>query len=146
MSSEIFIYWLHVIVYSENMVFEKDLKDYLKTAFMALLPGVFFALLLGGVFGAINQVGTLGTAISWILWAIVLIWVVPNLPKEMDTFWEVLIISLMLMGIVSAITAFVPSIGTYMNFVSISSPAAWIAMIIVSGLSLAVLHKYTDWL
>ena len=124
------------------MVFEKDIMDYFKIAGMALIPGIILALILGAISSAMASA-------SWLMllmYGVLLIWAIPNLPKEVDTFFEVLVLAFILMGLAGILSLFVPQISSWLGWINVMSLMGFLNMVVVASLSLAILNKYTSWL
>lgn len=122
--------------------FEKELKDYLKTALIALLPGIVFAMILSAVMSLLTSFAF----VQYFILGVLLLWAIKFIPKEMDTFWEVLVITFFLAGLAGIITFIFPMASSYLGWVTLTSYTVWINMIVTAALTLSVLNKYTNWL
>jgi len=124
-------------------VFEKDIKDYLRTAGVAFVPGIIFSIILSAL--TTFFAGVAGW-LSMIIYAILLIWAVPKLPKAMDTFFEILIITFLLSAFAGIIGMILPTAVTYLGWISIVSLTTWFNMLVIAVLTLSILNKHTNWL
>jgi len=122
--------------------FQEEAMDYSKAAVLILLPGIPLAILLGMIGGALQT----WQFVMPIIYALLFIWAVPKLPRQMDTFWEVLIVTFLLMGIAGFFGMMFPSFASYLGWISIISFPVFLSMVVIAVLSLAILDKYTDWL
>lgn len=119
--------------------FEKDIKDYMRTALITFLPGIILSMILSAITTALS--GVAGW-LTMLIYAIVLIWAVPKLPKSLDTFWEILILTFILSAFAGIIGMFLPTANQYLGWVSLVSLTTWFNMLVVSILSLVMLKKY----
>lgn len=115
------------------------LEDVVKTTAIAFFVGMIPAMMLNALVGYIG-------AFSWVLYfvyALMLYWAVPKLPREADTFFDVLVVTFMLLGISGLIGMFIPQIAG-LQWVSISSTPALLTTLTVAIAALAIREEYLD--
>jgi len=115
----------------------KDLSEIVKTSFMAFLIGVIPALLFQAVASAL-------AGFSWlvyIIYALVLLWAVPKLPKEADTFFDILVVTFMLLGFSGLVGAFMPTV-VFLQWVNVGSVTAFLTTLVFAIVALAIKEEY----
>jgi len=71
-----------------------DIMEIFKTSLLALFIGIFPAI-------AFQWVATMLSSWNWVMYivyALVLVWAVPKLPREVDTFFDLLVLTFLLLG------------------------------------------------
>ena len=117
--------------------FQKDFTEYLKTAGIGFVVGVIPAIILSAVVNALTSAAWL----VYLIYAVILMYSIPKLPKEVDTLFEFLIITFIMLAFSGLVVTIVPSLGMYIGWVSLASLETFLTMLVVGALSLGIANK-----
>jgi len=113
-----------------------DIGETLKTAVTAFFIGIIPAVILGAI-------ATMLTGYSWfmyIIYALLLVWAVPKLPREVNTFFDILIVMFLLLAIGSLVGTFIPI--PSLQWVNISSVETLLGTLVTAIVAIALKEEY----
>jgi len=119
------------------MALQSEIMDYLKLSAYAFVPALIAALVLGMIASAFASMAF----VTYFLLAVLAIWAVAKVPKEIESFWGIIILVLFLMGIQGILGMFVPSVGM-LQWASIGSVNSLLVTIVSAALGTALVKKY----
>jgi len=115
----------------------KDFTDYAKLALITFFVGIPIAYVLGAVASALASYFWL----YWIILAFIGAVIFKQLPKEMDTFWEALIVVFFLMAFQGFVGMLFPSI-SLLQWASIVSTTGLLTTLVVASVVVWIEKKY----
>lgn len=114
-----------------------DLGGLFKTAGIAFLVGVPVALVLGFV-------SSMLASLSWvmyILYGIIVAWAVPKLPRDANSIFDILILTLIIMGISGIVGMFVPGV-TFLQWASLATVMSFLTTLVTAIIALVIAEEY----
>jgi hypothetical protein len=115
----------------------KDLSELFKTSIIAFFVGIIPAM----VFQAMSTALASYNWIMYIIYALVIAWAVPELPREAKTFFDILVITFLLLAFSGLVGLFAPGI-TFLQWVNISTVLAFLTTLTSAIVALAITEKY----
>lgn len=115
-----------------------EITDTLKTTVFATGVGAVLALVLGMIVNALSVFGP----VQYLLYGIVLIYAVKELPKDVRSVWNVIILVFFLLFVQGIIGMFLPQI-PQLAWASIATVTGFLTTLVVAAASIAVVEKYT---
>ena len=119
------------------MELQNEAMDYLKLSAYAFVPGLIAAFVLGLLSSILAPVPF---AMYFVL-GIVALWAVASIPKEIDSFLGIVILTLFLLGIQGFAGWLLPSV-PMLQWASISSVSGLLTTIVAAAVGGALVKKY----
>ena len=118
------------------MGFQTKITDWLKLSAYAFFPALIATMFLGFLGSALASLAF----VNFFVLGIVLIWAVKELPKDMESFWNIIILVLFLLGIQGLIGLIFPI--PQLQWASIATFAGFLTTIVGSAVGVALVEKF----
>jgi len=115
----------------------KYLGEIFKVSIVAFFVGIVPAL----IFQAISSALASYSWLMYIIYALVLLWAVPKLPKEADTFFDILVVTFLLLAFSGLLGMFLPTVG-FLQWVNVGTVTAFLTTLVFAIVALAIKEEY----